>query len=62
MKKKYFILYTYIKVLNCSETLISQSDYEKNILKTVVRLQGQSIYDKMSDNVIYLFSVYDKMS
>ena len=41
---------------NCSETLISQSDYEKNILKTIVRLQGQSIYDEMSHNVIYLFS------
>ena len=41
---------------NCSETLISQSDYEKNILKTIVRLQGQSIYDEMSHNVVYLFS------
>ena len=24
------------------ETLISQSEYEKNILKTIVRLQGKS--------------------
>ena len=28
----------------------------KNILKTIVRLQGQSIYDEMSHNVVYLFS------
>ena len=51
---------------NCSETLISQSDYEKNILKTIVRLQGDEIshnvvclfltYDEMSHNVVYLFS------
>ena len=27
----------------------------KNILKTIVRLQGQSIYDEMSYNVVYLF-------
>ena len=26
------------------------------ILKTIVRLQGQSIYDEMSHNVVYLFS------
>ena len=34
----------------------------KNILKTIVRLQGQSIYDEMSHNVVYLFSIYDEMS
>ena len=34
----------------------------KNILKTIVRLQGQSIHDKMSHNVVYLFSIYDEMS
>ena len=28
----------------------------KNILKTIVRLQGQSIYDEMTHNVVYLFS------
>ena len=55
--------------MNCSEALISQSDYGRNILKTIVRLQGQSkalnysttsylvsIYDKMTHNVVYLFS------
>ena len=31
---------------NCSETLISQLDYEKdNILQTIVRIQCQPIYD-----------------
>ena len=39
-----------------------QSDYEKDILKTIVRLQGQSIYDEMSHNVVYLFSIYDEMT
>ena len=34
----------------------------KNILKTTVRLQGQSIYDEKSQNVVYLFSIYDEMS
>ena len=34
----------------------------KNILKTIVRLQGQSIYDEMSHNVVYLFSIYDEMT
>ena len=34
----------------------------KNILKTVVRLQGQSIYDEMSHNVVYLFSIFDEMT
>ena len=38
------------------ETLISQPDYEKNILKTIVRLRGQTIYDEMSHTVVYLFS------
>ena len=28
----------------------------KKILKTIVRLQGQSIYDKMTHNVVRLFS------
>ena len=45
---------------NCLETLINQSDYEKNILKTMVRLQGQSIYDKMSQNVVYVIEIYAK--
>ena len=44
------------------ETLVTQSDHEKNILKTIVRLQGPSIYDEMSHNVVYLFSIYDEMS
>ena len=35
---------------------------KKNILKKIVRLQGQSIYDEMSHNVIYLFSTYDEMT
>ena len=34
----------------------------KNILKTIVRLQGQSIFDEMSHNVVYLFSIYDDMT
>ena len=34
----------------------------KNILKTIVRLQGQSIYDEMSHNVVYLFSIDDEIS
>ena len=34
----------------------------KNILKTIVRQQSQSIYDEMSRNVVYLFSIYDEMS
>ena len=34
----------------------------KNILKAIVRLQGQSIYDEMSHNVVYLFSIYDEMT
>ena len=46
---------------NCSGTL-SQSDYEQNIIKTIVRLQGRSIYDEMSHNVVYLFSIYDEMT
>ena len=29
----------------------------KNTLKTIVRLQGQSMYDEMSHNVVYLFSI-----
>ena len=29
----------------------------KNIRKTIVRLQGQSIYDKVTHNVVYLFSI-----
>ena len=28
----------------------------KNILKTIVRLQGQSIYDEKSHNAVYLYS------
>ena len=44
-------------------TLINQSDYEKNILKTIFRLQGQSIKDEMSShNVVYFISIYDKMT
>ena len=43
-------------------TLICQSDYEKNILKTIVRLKGQSIYDEMSRDVVCLFSIYDEMT
>ena len=46
--------------MNCSETLISQSEYEKNILKTIVRLQCQSIYDEISHNVVYFLSIYDR--
>ena len=42
---------------NCLETLVSQSDYEENILKTMVRLQGQSIYEKMSHNVVYAIHI-----
>ena len=42
--------------------IISQSDYEKKCFKTIVRLQGQSIYDEMSHNVVYLFSIYDEMT
>ena len=34
----------------------------ENILKTIVRLQGQSIYDKMSHNVVNLFSTSDEMT
>ena len=34
----------------------------KKILKTIVRLQGQSIYDEKSHNVVCLFSIYDEMS
>ena len=34
----------------------------KNILKTIVRLQGQLIYDDMSNNVVYLFSILDEMT
>ena len=34
----------------------------KNTLKTIVRLQGQSIYDEMSHNVVYLFSLYDEIT
>ena len=34
----------------------------KNILKTIVKLQGQSIYYEMSHNVVYLFLIYDDMS
>ena len=34
----------------------------KNILKTIVKLQGHSIYDEMSHNVVYLFSIYDEIS
>ena len=34
----------------------------KNILKTIVRLQGHSKYDEMSHNIVYLFSIYDEMS
>ena len=34
----------------------------KNFLKTIVRLQGQSIYDEMSHSDVYLFSIYDEMS
>ena len=34
----------------------------KNILKKNVKLQGQSIYNEMSNNVLYLFSIYDEMS
>ena len=28
----------------------------------IVRLQGQSIYDEMNHNVVYLFPIYDEMS
>ena len=38
---------------------MSQSDFEKNTHKTIVsqgQLQGQSIYDEMSHNVVCLFS------
>ena len=31
-------------------------------VRFIARLQGQSIYDEMSDNVVYLFSIYDEMS
>ena len=48
--------------MSSSKTLISQSDYEKNILKTIVRLQGQLIYDEISHNVVHLFSIYDEMT
>ena len=34
----------------------------KNLFKTIVRLEGQSIYDKMSHNVVCLFSMYDEMT
>ena len=34
----------------------------KKILKTIVGLQGQSIYDEMSHNVASLFLIYDEMS
>ena len=34
----------------------------KKILKTIVRLQGQSIYSEMTHNVVYLFSIYDEMT
>ena len=30
----------------------------KNILKTIVRLQGQSIYDEMSHNVVYFLFMH----
>ena len=34
----------------------------KNILKTIVRSQGQSIYNEISHNVVYLFSIYGEMT
>ena len=34
----------------------------KNILKTIVKLEGQLIYDEMGHDVVYLFSIYDEMS
>ena len=34
----------------------------KNILKTIVRSQGQSIYDEISHNVVYLFLIYGEMN
>ena len=50
-------------VWNWSETLKNKPiRLRKNIFKTIVRLQGQSIYDKMNHNVVYLFSIYDEMT
>ena len=40
---------------------IRVSDDEKNILRGL-KLQGQSIHDEMSHNVVYLFSIYDEMN
>ena len=34
----------------------------KKILLTIVRLQGQSIHDEMSHNVVHLFSIFDEMT
>ena len=34
----------------------------KKILKTIVRLQGQSIHVEMSHNVVYLFLICDEMA
>ena len=45
----------------CSETLISQSDYEKIFLKQLSDYKV-SQYDEMSHNVVYLFSIYDEMT
>ena len=34
----------------------------EKFLKTIVSLQGQSIYKEMSHNAVYLFSIYDEMT